>query len=385
MNLALIIFRADPDHGGAERYTAGIAAALAERGHRIDLIATRFGPPIPSVNFVPLAVKGATRAAAYGAFLYQLDESLARKKYDLVHAMLPVRRCDLYHPHAGLAKAALRSHLARSSPAGRTLAQIGNRFNRKRQLNARTEDAMLHAPVKPLVLCLSDYVKGLVLEHYPDISDQLVKLFNGIDLHAFDPSKHSAARQSIRQRFGVSPSASVALMIAQRFYRKGLSEVIEATANLSRQSTGAPTVLVVGKDDPAQGRRLARQLDIEQKIVFCGPTSQAADFYAAADFFVLPTRHDSCSLAVLEALAMGVPVISTIFNGACDIMTNGHHGFVLPDPADVPALTAAMQRLLDPNSRHTMSRACLALRPELSFDAHLNRLEEIYTMRRSRH
>jgi glycosyltransferase involved in cell wall biosynthesis len=79
---------------------------------------------------------------------------------------------------------------------------------------------------------------------------------------------------------------------------------------------------------------------------------------------------------------MGLPVISTVFNGACEIMTDGRHGYVLPDPADVEALTRAMSNLLDPNTRQKMRQACLALRPRLSFDAHVDRLEEIYRARR---
>jgi glycosyltransferase involved in cell wall biosynthesis len=86
-------------------------------------------------------------------------------------------------------------------------------------------------------------------------------------------------------------------------------------------------------------------------------------------------------MVVLEALAMGLPAISTVFNGACEIMNDGEHGFVLANPADVPALTEAMGRLMDPIARQRMHEACLALRPNLSFDAHMDRLEEIYRAR----
>ena len=75
---------------------------------------------------------------------------------------------------------------------------------------------------------------------------------------------------------------------------------------------------------------------------------------------------------------MGLPTISTIFNGACEIMTSGRHGFVLDDPGDVPALTQAMRQMLDPQSRTAMRLACLALRSELSFETHVDRLEQIY-------
>src|SRR5208282_5286229 len=94
VNIALVIFSADPARGGAERYTAELAAGLAKRGHQIDLIAARIGPPIVGVQAVHLPSRAATRAGEYQKFLAALDRHLETKSYDIVHAMLPVRRCD---------------------------------------------------------------------------------------------------------------------------------------------------------------------------------------------------------------------------------------------------------------------------------------------------
>jgi glycosyltransferase involved in cell wall biosynthesis len=82
---------------------------------------------------------------------------------------------------------------------------------------------------------------------------------------------------------------------------------------------------------------------------------------------------------VLEALAMGLPVVSTVFNGACEIMANAKHGFVLSDPSDVEALAAAMRQLLDPRRREEISRACLELRPRLAYAHHLEQLLAVYS------
>jgi glycosyltransferase involved in cell wall biosynthesis len=59
-------------------------------------------------------------------------------------------------------------------------------------------------------------------------------------------------------------------------------------------------------------------------------------------------------------------------------MENGRHGFVLPDPSDIPALAEAMRQLLDPAARQAMSQACLALRPRLAYGHHLDELVGIY-------
>src|SRR5205814_1517197 len=153
------------------------------------------------------------------------------------------------------------------------------------------------------------------------------------------------------------------------FARKGLAEAIRATGVVAEAKL---VLLVVGKQDATFAGRLA--LRSKARAVFAGSTTDPRPFYQAADFFVLPTKHDPCSLVVLEALAMGVPVISTKFNGACEVMTDGVHGYVLDDPRDVAALADAMRQMLDPDLRARMSQACLALRPKLSYEHHLARL-----------
>jgi UDP-glucose:(heptosyl)LPS alpha-1,3-glucosyltransferase len=337
--------------------------------------------------------------------------------------MLPVRRCDVYHPHAGIAaEAVARGHMKHAGALAQTAAMFANRTNLKRRTfvaverelltgqgvsfdsqsgdtgrgapkpvpvsgkthrsastptcGTQTDPLPMIGPKPPIVLCLSNYVMRDVTAHYPLAPDRLVRLFNAVDLKKFDPTQRPEVRSEIRQRFGLDPDRPVALMIAQDFARKGLREAILAMHELADDRLA---MLVVGKEDPAVYQKVARLLGIEKRVIFCGSTSDPFAFYRAADFFVLPTRHDPCSLVVLEALAMGLPVISTAFNGACEIMTDGRHGFVLADPADVGALSGAMRRLLDATARREMSQACLALRPSLAYENHLDQLIAIYS------
>jgi UDP-glucose:(heptosyl)LPS alpha-1,3-glucosyltransferase len=376
MKIALVILRADPALGGAERYTVDLAGVLTRRGHQVALLSSDFANPISGVEFVPLQTAGASRLAKYVDFLQSLQTHLSENSYDIVHAMLPVRECDLYHPHAGLAAESIRSgHEKHSGTFRRALSRLGTRFNAKRHRFAAIERELLSGPEAPVTLCLSEYVKSTALRHYPDLKPKLVTLFNGVDLNRFDPQTLAQSGLTLRQELGIKEKEIMALIIAQDFARKGLAQTIEALAKVPDLPL---RLVVVGKENPAKYADQARRMGIERKIIFAGPTSRPEDFYAAADFFILPTSHDPCSLVVLEALAMGLPVVSTIFNGACEIMRPDQDGIILRDPRDVNSIAQAMEKMSDRQTLAPMRESCRQLRPALGAEKHVNKLEAIY-------
>jgi UDP-glucose:(heptosyl)LPS alpha-1,3-glucosyltransferase len=382
LKIALVILHADPAKGGAERYTFDLAEALAGRGHAVSLMASTFGPQPRGVNCVELGESGATRLGKYRRFLDALDAHLDQTEYDIVHAMLPVRRCDVYHPHAGLAVETVESgHLKHAGRLKQSLARVSNRLNVKRNAFARVERELLDGH-RPIVLCLSEYVKATVRNRFELPDERMATLFNAVDLAKFDPAARPAAGQEVRRRFNIADDRVVALMVAQDFQRKGLKEAIAALAAAAADKRLA--LLVVGKPDPRAYQQMARELKVADQVIFAGATTDPYAFYAAADFFVLPTRHDPCSLVVLESLAMGVPVISTQQNGACEIMTPGEHGFVLSSADDHEGLVAAMQALCDQKTQARMRTNCLALRPKLAYDTHMDALLRVYEWVRQR-
>jgi UDP-glucose:(heptosyl)LPS alpha-1,3-glucosyltransferase len=372
MRVALVILHAEPARGGAECYTIDLAEALARRGHDVSLLASSFAGEITGLRQVRLKCSGITKHGQYLSFLDALDDHLLRQRYDVVHAMLPVRRCDVYHPHAGIAA-------AMTHPSDRLL-------RRRRWAMAEVERDLLageagEAGDRPLVLCLSDYVRELIRPIYPLPDKRLPKLFNAVDLERFDARRYVGSdfrrrlRDDPQHDFPVTDDDVLALMVANDFDRKGLRQAIEALAAVEEERL---KLLVVGGDDEGAYVNHAAAMGLLDRCLIAGALPAPQEAYAAADFFVLPTRHDPCSLVVLEALAMGLPVISTRFNGACEIMTDGVHGYILDDPEDASALAEAMRKMLDADHRRRMSDACLALRPRLSYEHHLDELLRIY-------
>jgi UDP-glucose:(heptosyl)LPS alpha-1,3-glucosyltransferase len=322
------------------------------------------------VKYVDLDGGGMTRTAQYRQFLAALRHHLAGHRYDIVHAMLPVPQCDVYHPHAGIAAQAIRTN------EGAT--RWRNVLNSRRQAFARVERHLLRGARPPIVICLSEVIKRTVRRYYSIAEDRLATLFNAVDLQKFDARAHQEAGSALRQQYHIPADALLATMIAQDFERKGLRQTL-AALSLDRKTGQSPIwLLVAGRPDPTPYRRLAAKLGLEGQVVFAGAVADPRPVYAAADMLVLPTRHDPCSLVVLEALAMGLPVITTRCNGASEIMVDGEHGYVLDDPQDAVGLGKAIRRLGDIDCRRAMSNACLALRPQLAYEKHLDRLSQIY-------
>jgi len=374
VKIGLVILHADASRGGAERYTFDIARALVERGHEVSLVASSFGERIdPRIGRVGFELSGPSKTRRYLQFIDQLDAHLLRDGYDIVHAMLPVRRCDVYHPHAGLAVAAIETGHEKHFGAKRAFSKIFNRLNLKRQTFAAVEKELLGSANRPISICLSNYVRETFKKYYTLDDSDLATLFNAVDLKRFDPTARAEQRDVMRKKLGLSQKTIAALIIAQDFERKGLREAIRAVAQIADPKL---RLVVVGKQNPAPYAELAESLGV--KMIFCGPFDDVYPLYAAADFFVLPTKHDPCSLVVLEALAMGMPVISTKQNGATEIMEPGADGFVLADPTDVGALAEAMRKLCDPDRRERMREHCLSNRDRLSFDRHMDQLMNIY-------
>jgi len=377
VKIGLVILHADASRGGAERYTLVIARALAERQHEVALLASSFGDEIdPRVQRVQFHLTGPSKTQRYAQFLQQLDAHRKTHSYDVVHAMLPVRECDVYHPHAGLAIAAVvQGHLKHRGVA-RLFSRVFNGFNAKRRYFASIEFEMVLSPSAPLVLCLSNRMRSEVRHYYPHVAEsQLVTLVNAVDLARFDPQSRPEARAQMRKQLELRDDDVAALIVAQDFERKGLREAILATVQAKADHL---RLIVVGRDDARPYEKLAKSLGVSERVRFVGPSSDVYAHYSAADFFVLPTKHDPCSLVVLEALAMGLPVISTKQNGATEVMSDGVDGFIHDDPSDVGALAEAMRKLCDPQTRSKMRIACLERRGRLSFERHMEQLIHIY-------
>src|SRR5260221_5163250 len=185
-------------------------------------------------------------------------------------------------------------------------------------------------------------VRDEIRAHFGTPEAKLHVIYNGIDLEAFHPRLREAYRSTMRQKLGIPQHAPVHLHVGSGFERKGVFRLIEALAR-SRQRDAH--LVIVGRDKAqARAERLASSRGIASRVHFAGVQEAMGPWYGAADAFALPTLYDPFPNAALEAMACGLPVITTPQCGAAELIEEGVNGYVV-GALEVDALADRLARL----------------------------------------
>ena len=169
---------------------------------------------------------------------------------------------------------------------------------------------------------------------------------NGVDANFFCPSTRLSRRGEARERFGLSDNEFTLLFIGNDWKNKGLSAVLGALVDCRKSPL---KLLVVGDDDRRSYSETIQRFAIEDRVCFLPKSADVLQFYAAADTCVAPSLEDAFGLPVLEAMACGLPVISSPRAGVSEIINDRMDGFVLRNPEDSHEL-AELLRMLCSNS-----------------------------------
>ena len=181
-------------------------------------------------------------------------------------------------------------------------------------------------------------VKSQIINHYAVPEKKIKVIYNGVDIKRFSPLNTQIYRTQVRKELSISEDAKVILFVGSGFERKGLGTLIRAAASLIKSGRNLRLV-IIGRGNINKFKSIAKKCGIQNSIIFLDAQSEVERLYAAADIFALPTIYDPFSNATLEAMASGLPVITTRNNGAAELMQDGEEGFVLEDLTDYAALT----------------------------------------------
>ena len=165
---------------------------------------------------------------------------------------------------------------------------------------------------------------------------------NAVDVDTFNLAVRQKRRAEARRRMGFEEKDFVLLLVGNDWKKKGLSCLFEAVARCQELPL---KVLVVGRDARAPYEAAIARMGLQGRVRFAAPSADVIQFYAVADAYVGPSLHDSFALPPAEAMACGLPVITSASNGGSEMITDGVDGLILHDPKNSDELAELIRRL----------------------------------------
>jgi len=337
--------------GGLEKYTKRLVAAYVQRGYRVFLLTTDNNHPLPGCTIVSLGTRSKCSLWHLLRFDYACKQWLAHHPVDIVFG-LDRNFCKQTHYRAGngVHAAYLERRKAFSSPFKR----LSFLLNPLHWLILAMEKKTFESADLQLLFTNSEMVRQEVLRHYPKVQPDKVKtVHNGVEWQemALSFKKSFDIERSDDYRF---------LFVGNEYDRKGLPLLLEALSLLKERKF---SLAVVGKErNTKKFSELARTFGLQDQVQFFGPQTEGKviPFYQAADCCVIPSRYDPFANTTVEALAMGLYVVSSSNNGGSEVIASDNMGLVFTDytaRALAACLETAMNHPKTQESAHTIRQA----------------------------
>lgn len=193
------------------------------------------------------------------------------------------------------------------------------------------------------LIALTPRIQQELIEHYAVPESDITILPNGYNPLEFHPGRRQRDRGPLRAKLRLRPDDKLLLFVANELERKGFFPLVQALAAMKEPQIH---LAVVGRASLEPHRDLLRSLHLENHVHAIGPTSNVAPWYAAADLFVLPTYYEAWGLVIVEALASGLPVLTSRLAGAAVAITEPTTGLLLDNPRDPAEIQSKLNRLL---------------------------------------
>jgi UDP-glucose:(heptosyl)LPS alpha-1,3-glucosyltransferase len=352
--------------GGAEAYLKRLARGVIEAGHDVRLVATSDWPE-EAWPFGPIT---RLRDRAPIGFADEVEQIRPTLGCDVLFSLERVWRCDVFRAGDGVH----RAWLERRSKFELPLKQFVRSISQKHRDLLRLEQSLFADRKAGRVIAASQMVKDEIVDLYRYPADKIDIIRNGVplDKFRFDPE----LREKSRENLNLEPDQIALLFAGSGWERKGLLFAIEAMALCNDRKM---RLLVAGHGNQKLYKTRRLRFWREDPIRFLGEVADLARVYAAADVFILPTIYDPFSNACLEALACGLPVITTRANGLSEIIEDSVNGSIIDRASDLVSLRDAIRFWSDPSRRVAARSANIGRAAQFDISYNVHRTLEILT------
>ena len=323
-------------YGQKQRFQQEVVA-LHGFGHYWEVLRT-WGVPVHSLVPYDFA------RAAVPFIFYRLFRFLAHHHYDVVHSHL-IGANVLAAPLAALYRVPVRfthdqtnDDVRQSSLVHRYLDTLANRLNHH-------------------VIAVSSSIRTFLCRHEGVSAEKVSVIYNSVDLQRFSPLKDLKARKRLRQKMGLPEDALIVGGVGRLHYQKNYPLFLEAAAEVCARLPQA--FFVIAGEGPERGalEELSQKLGVASRVRFLGFVKEMPELYQSLDLLLLTSHFEGTPLTVLEAMAMGLPVVASQVDGVDEVLEDRQDGIVVPPGRRDLFVEGICQVLQDQSLWRQLSRA----------------------------
>ncbi|MBU0761871.1 MAG: glycosyltransferase family 4 protein [Candidatus Altiarchaeota archaeon] len=309
-------------HGGISRYVMELSKRLVKE-HEIHILTGKkeVGISGVKVHMAPTIFSPVSLRVASNTLSNTLISSHLKKKcvVDLIHG----QGAEVIGPDV------ITAHSCHKAAAEQQMKERGGRYQMLKPFEPRNNIVLAIEKYNyrkrkyRKAISVSEGVKRELMTIYKVPDEDVVVIPNGVDLEEFTPENRGKYQKPVREELGVEGEDIILLITAWEFNRKGVRYIIESLPELPKQVK----LVVVGEDDKKPYLTHAEKAGVKKRVFFTGASKDVKRYYAASDIFVFPTSYEAFSLSTLEAVASGLPLVTTKVNGTEELVKDGRNGF----------------------------------------------------------
>jgi UDP-glucose:(heptosyl)LPS alpha-1,3-glucosyltransferase len=363
VKIGLAIYNFNPKKGGAERYAYDLSTMLSKRGHDVFVFCAD-GVEVSRVTLVRLNAKPFPRWLRSLSFALKHRKQVRQFSLDALLGFGNTLELDVYQSHGGIQRVWMEREIASyDNPCERQLKA----FLLKSSINQRAQQWIAEYPIRQKkysrIVAISDMIKMQMMDYYNISENNIDVVYNGVDIHRFSPS-HIGQGGPLKILFS-----------AGNFRLKGLSPLLSALGELAKE-TKSFQLLVMGRGRKERYKAIIEKLNIQDCVTFLGERANPETVYQEAHILAHPTFYDACSLTTMEAMASGLPTITTKWNGASALIS-AEEGYVIDEPRNTAALCDAIRNLFDKDKRQQMGEAARLKMEQYTMARNMEQIERI--------
>jgi UDP-glucose:(heptosyl)LPS alpha-1,3-glucosyltransferase len=372
LKIALITKRVSQSLGGAERVSANLAGKLSKAGHDVHICTGHMDTALEGTETHLIKTVKWLSPLRLLSFQRKVRNILRKEKFDLVYSLCQVYPVDIYRVGDGIhrhwMKVLYPNTLQRWLKYLTSLVHLVMRF---------LEGRIFSKGNCSFFITNSMLVKDQIIEYFHIPGEKIKVIYNGVDHNAFNVGVKKY-RNEMRRQYGIEEKDLVILFVSNNWERKGLATIIEAIA---KTGTGKIRLLIVGRGNKKRYFSLAGNKKISpEKIIFTGRTGDVEKYYGMSDIFILPSRYEPFANVCLEAMACGLPVITTKTNGASEVIMHGRNGFILDDWRDSSGLANIVKDMTVESLRREIGENAAETAQNYTWERHLEETRRVFDL-----